>query len=576
MNVHPSARRLSWITIALALFAALLAAKPAAAQPSTVIYACVQNANGNARFVGATELCKNNETRVTWNVVGQPGPQGPAGPAGATGAKGDKGDPGANGAPGTPGAAGAAGATGVPGPQGNVGPQGPKGDPGAPGQPGGQGPQGFQGIQGIPGPAASAGSVTGQLDACIPAFQYTGFLVHIPGRAFSVFTGANGHFQIDNVPPGTYAISVEFNGAVRATVSGIVVGDQPVTLPQPVLIVDTQSDANNCGACGVSCGGACVAGSCQTTSCPNGCSGNGTCNTGSGVCSCTGGFTGADCSQGTTVDNCNGVACSAIYNGTPACTSGICTIGQCNAGFADCNINAFDGCETAISNSVTNCGACGLACAPVANGSSFCTNGSCGFVCNAGFTNVGGQCVAQLAALGTACVSNAACGSGSCVDGVCCNSTCNGSCQACSAAKKSSGADGVCGPIAAGSDPDNECVASAASSCGTTGFCNGSGACQLYNSATVCAAAHCSGNIFFSAATCNGAGTCATLVGASCGPYVCGASGCPTTCASDSGCSAGNYCAINGLCVNKGNQGLSCSANHECVSNVCSGAGVCQ
>jgi MYXO-CTERM domain-containing protein len=58
---------------------------------------------------------------------------------------------------------------------------------------------------------------------------------------------------------------------------------------------------------------------------------------------------------------------------------------------------------------------------------------------------------------GAACTVSAECASGFCVDGVCCEDACSMPCQACSATKKGGGADGVCGPVAAGTDPDGDC-----------------------------------------------------------------------------------------------------------------------
>jgi len=87
---------------------------------------------------------------------------------------------------------------------------------------------------------------------------------------------------------------------------------------------------------------------------------------------------------------------------------------------------------------------------------------------------------------GTACAKSAECSSGFCTDGVCCDQLCAGTCSACSSAKKGQGADGVCGPIASGSDPDAECVTKEPNTCGTTGDCNGSGACEVYAAGTAC------------------------------------------------------------------------------------------
>lgn len=83
-----------------------------------------------------------------------------------------------------------------------------------------------------------------------------------------------------------------------------------------------------------------------------------------------------------------------------------------------------------------------------------------------------GQCINN----GATCTMPSDCGTGFCVDGVCCDTGCTGLCQSCSAAKKGSGADGTCGNIDLGLDPDNECVMNA---------CNGSGACANACNGTV-------------------------------------------------------------------------------------------
>ena len=89
------------------------------------------------------------------------------------------------------------------------------------------------------------------------------------------------------------------------------------------------------------------------------------------------------------------------------------------------------------------------------------------------------------APVGSPCAISAACESGFCVDGVCCGTACAGACLACSAAKKGSGANGTCGFIEIGTNPDNECVEQGPASCGTRAFCDGAGACQKYPIGTV-------------------------------------------------------------------------------------------
>ena len=79
------------------------------------------------------------------------------------------------------------------------------------------------------------------------------------------------------------------------------------------------------------------------------------------------------------------------------------------------------------------------------------------------------------------CASNGECISGFCADGVCCDSACDGPCVACTTRIKGDGADGECGPIAQGTDPQDECTDDGAPSCDQDGSCDGAGACQKYS-----------------------------------------------------------------------------------------------
>lgn len=59
-----------------------------------VIFACVNNLNGDVRIVAQQVSCRSNETAAHWNILGPqgpPGPQGPAGPAGPQGPPGQSG-----------------------------------------------------------------------------------------------------------------------------------------------------------------------------------------------------------------------------------------------------------------------------------------------------------------------------------------------------------------------------------------------------------------------------------------------------------------------------------------------------
>jgi len=153
-----------------------------------------------------------------------------------------------------------------------------------------------------------------------------------------------------------------------------------------------------------------------------------------------------------------------------------------------------------------------------------------------------------LSPLGTACTGGTQCMSGFCVDGVCCNTVCSGVCTACSAAAKGQGTDGVCGNVASGFPDNNQCAVMHASTCGTTGVCNGAGACVLYSAGTACASPTCTGGVQTGASTCDGTGDCVPGTMSSCSPFICGATSCKTSCATTADCAAGFTCS-GGSCV---------------------------
>ncbi|HVK68062.1 MAG TPA: hypothetical protein VM694_26565, partial [Polyangium sp.] len=168
---------------------------------------------------------------------------------------------------------------------------------------------------------------------------------------------------------------------------------------------------------------------------------------------------------------------------------------------------------------------------------------------------------------GVACSVGAQCVSGFCVDGVCCDAACTSTCQACSAAKKGAGTDGVCGAIKVDTDPDNECTDQGASSCGTSGSCNGAAACKLYPSGASCGAT-CNGGAL-QPQTCDGAGTCAASgMPTNCAPYACAANMCKSSCTTGADCASGFSC-VNGACVGLLGNGESCAASSDCQSGSC-------
>jgi hypothetical protein len=97
-------------------------------------------------------------------------------------------------------------------------------------------------------------------------------------------------------------------------------------------------------------------GACEFRGCPQG----------EGLC-------GGRCVRLDTETNCGacGVVVPTRPNASPVCHSGAAAL-RCNPGFGDCDGNAANGCEAALTD-VTRCGACGVACA----GGQSCIGGRC-------------------------------------------------------------------------------------------------------------------------------------------------------------------------------------------------------
>ncbi|NMB73625.1 MAG: choice-of-anchor D domain-containing protein [Myxococcales bacterium] len=140
----------------------------------------------------------------------------------------------------------------------------------------------------------------------------------------------------------------------------------------------------NCGGCGVPCAPANANGDCST----------GTCQ----VASCIGlwadcnGQPGDGCETPTnTNQNCGGcsVAC-APANATGDCSTGTCQVASCIGLWGNCNGQPGDGCETPT-NTTTNCGGCGVQCAP-AHATGTCSTGTCQVAsCNFQYCNANGS-----------------------------------------------------------------------------------------------------------------------------------------------------------------------------------------
>lgn len=179
----------------------------------------------------------------------------------------------------------------------------------------------------------------------------------------------------------------------------------------------------------------------------------------------------------------------------------------------------------------------------------------------------GGEC-------GT-CTGNDICKDGICAcepdcsQNVCGDDGCGGTCGDCGICKECLG--GACEFITAGVDPYDHCTASAATTCGLDGSCDGAGNCRVWPSGTVCGSPSCVGGWYFPQKQCDDLGSCQQGTGGyACAPYVCdvGAAACTTSCTTDAGCGDGYYCSGN-MCLSKESDGSTCVQPNECNSGNC-------
>jgi len=248
--------------------------------------------------------------------------------------------------------------------------------------------------------ASAAGSISGTVSAC--GAPVTRTLVYIPGRSFVVFTDASGAFRLDNVPPGSYDVLIAPPGQPATTLPGVTVAAGETSDTGTTVVVDLTT-VQNCGACGNTCAAspgsavACVDGQCQATACN------------AGFDNCDGNAANGCETVLNTLANCGacGVTCQRP-NAIESCASGSCQLVSCSAGFADCDGNAANGCETA--------GQCPGQCAGDVQCEvhQFCSNG----VCLPDLQN------------GGACQFNTQCQSFNCEFGTC-ETSCGGNARRC-------------------------------------------------------------------------------------------------------------------------------------------------
>jgi hypothetical protein len=135
--------------------------------------------------------------------------------------------------------------------------------------------------------------------------------------------------------------------------------------------VDTATDPNNCGKCGMGCDANHATGTCSASTCMVG-----SCTPGWGDCN-NNGADGCETNLHLDENNCTmcGMQCGLV-NAVNGCSDG-CYIKACTFGWDDCNMNMDDGCETSVLTDTSNCGSCGTPCNGLPNAMAQCTAGNC-------------------------------------------------------------------------------------------------------------------------------------------------------------------------------------------------------
>jgi hypothetical protein len=157
-------------------------------------------------------------------------------------------------------------------------------------------------------------------------------------------------------------------------------------------------DPMNCGGCKVRCPSpqgviaTCVVGKCSAA-----------CIEGRADCNGAG-ADGCEVDSMTDPKNCGGcrVVCDDVANGVGSCRDGECVL-DCNRHYADCDLDPATGCEVNLESDTMHCGACEVVCSDI-HRTPGCAGGVCGGSCETGWADCDGDdgngCETSLAAGG--------------------------------------------------------------------------------------------------------------------------------------------------------------------------------
>ncbi|MFO0624782.1 MAG: hypothetical protein U0325_04135 [Polyangiales bacterium] len=355
--------------------------------------------------------------------------------------------------------------------------------------------------------------------------------------------------------------------------------------------VDTRTSNDNCGSCGARCAIAngapmCAAGTCRI----------GSCNAGFADCN---GRVDDGCETPVNFDpnNCGrcGNSCPTPSSGSRVCRAGTCAIGSCQTGTEDCDMNTANGCEVPILTDLNNCGACGRRCPTPPNAVPSCVGGACGILrCNAGWADCDGQasngCETNITLPGncgrcgntcafanaSAVCTNGTCGLGTCASGF---GNCDG--QASNGCETSLSANtancGACGNVCSGPAGSSvSCVSGACRTACPAGQTDCGGVCRATGGS--CTSSGTGGCAQTGSVVCAGQGTACNALPRTSGSCTTPSGGVCNT-SGDCVCPAGaSLCS--GVCrnlqtdaANCGACGRACATNAACVSGVCVGQG---